>query len=70
MLQTDDGEYIAIENEGIIDNANTEAVIKTVPRFSAKQDGNYGWLNYGVYVGSLEGGIDPKSVKIKIYKML
>lgn len=70
LLQTDDGEYIAVENEGILDNFHTETVIKTVPKFTVNQAGRYGWLNYGVYVGSLEGGSEPGHVEIKIYRML
>lgn len=70
LLQTVDGEYIGIENEGIIDNTHPETVIKTVPSFTANQNGEYGWLNYGIYVGSLEGGKEPGFVDIKIYKML
>lgn len=70
LLYTEDGEYIAIENEGVIDNFNQDTTIKTVPKFTTKQNGAYGWLNVGVYVGSLEGGSEPGCVLIKIYRML
>lgn len=69
LLVTDDGEYIAIENEGVID-FQSGSVIKTRPTFQASQAGRYAFLNEGVYVGSLEG--DPETrdqVNIVIYKM-
>lgn len=69
VLQADSGEYIAIENEGYIAQGQ-DAVIATVPRFTADENGAYGWLNYGVYVGSLQAGIQPGQVEIIIYKML
>lgn len=69
LLKTEDGEYIAIENEGKIDFQNGGQLIKTVPRFQADWQGNYAWLNTGVYVGSLEGGSEPGTVEITIYRM-
>lgn len=66
-LQTDDGVYISIENEGYL--GNDDNLIKTNPRFKV-QKGKYEWLNTGVFVGSLEGGeTEIPSVKIKIYKL-
>lgn len=70
LLQTNDGEYIAIENSGVIDFADNSSRIKTTPRFTADHNGKYGWLNSGVYVGSLDGGEKTNSVNIKIYRML
>jgi len=70
LLQTNDGEYIAIENSGVIDFTDNSSIIKTTPKFTANYHGKYGWLNEGVYVGSLEEGKVPSSVKVKIYKML
>lgn len=69
LLQTEDGEYIAIENEGKIDGKDSERKIKTVPKFQANNDGLYAWLNTGVYVGELMGGRDPGQVEIIIYKL-
>ena len=68
MLETDDGEYIAVENEGILEKDST-ARIKTVLRFTADENGKYAWLNKGVYVGSLEGGKVPNSVEIHVYRI-
>lgn len=69
LLKTDDGEFIAIENEGKI-NFKESGFIKTVPRFQADLSGKYAWLNYGVYAGSLEGGKKEGQVEITIYKLL
>jgi len=69
LLQTSDGEYIAIENEGVID-WNSEATIKTRPTFAANATGKYRDLNCGVYVGELSITPDIKdSVDIVIYKL-
>jgi hypothetical protein len=69
LLQTSDGEYIAIENEGMID-PNAEARIKTRPTFAADTTGKYRHLNCGVYVGELSAtpGVQD-SVDIVIYKL-
>lgn len=69
LLQTEDGEYIAIENEGKIDMKEPERKIKTVPKFQVNHDGKYAWLNAGVYVGELQGGKEPGQVEIIIYKL-
>lgn len=68
LLKTNDGEFIAIENEGKI-NFKENGFIKTTPRFQADLSGKYSWLNYGVYVGSLEGGKKEGQVEITIYKI-
>ena len=69
LLQTSDGEYIAIENEGLIDR-NSETIIKTRPTFAADATGKYCHLNCGVYVGDLSATPDAKdSVDIVIYKL-
>ncbi|MBN2502399.1 MAG: DUF3237 domain-containing protein [Anaerolineales bacterium] len=69
LLETDDGEFIAIENEGLID-PTAAAVIKTKPTFSASSTGKFCDLNSGVYVGELvpTPGADD-SVDIVIYKL-
>lgn len=72
LLQTDDGELIAIENLGFRDRRKQEQpYIITTPSFHAPR-GRYEWLNYGAYVGSLEGTADNgvRGVNIKIYRML
>lgn len=68
LLKTDDGFYIAVENEGKIANAY-EAFIKTSPRFQVDGDSKYAWLNSGVYVGSLAGGKEEGQVEITVYKL-
>ena len=69
LLLTEDGEYIAIENEGKIIFKETESRIKTVPKFQVNHDGKYAWLNAGVYVGELQGGKEPGQIEIIIYKL-
>lgn len=69
LLQTDNGEYIAIENEGYIGHEQQTRIV-TVPHFTADENGKYEWLNYGVYVGSLQGGKEPGQVEITVYRML
>jgi hypothetical protein len=51
LLETNDGEWIAIENEGLI-GPNSQAVIKTVSKFMANWTGKYSYLNHDVYVGA------------------
>jgi hypothetical protein len=69
LLETDDGEFIAIENEGLL-APNSAAVIKTKPTFMANTAGKYSYLNHGVYVGELYGTPNAKdSVDIVIYKL-
>lgn len=69
LLKTDDGVYIAVENEGKIDFSDSTQTIKTVPRFQTDDKGRYAWLNTGVYVGALEGGSKPGSVEITVYRL-
>ena len=69
LLQSDDGEYIAIENDGVMDPTR-ETVIKTRPTFAVDSNGRYRELNHGVYVGELTvtpGAQD--SVDITIYRL-
>ena len=68
LLQADDGTYIAIENEGIIDPTENR-FIQTTPSFTVDCKSPYAWLNYGVYVGSLEPDTGDYSVKIRIYRL-
>ncbi|MGL5436277.1 MAG: DUF3237 domain-containing protein [Lachnospiraceae bacterium] len=72
LLQTDDGELIAIENLGYRDKRKPEQpYIVTTPSFHAPS-GKYEWLNYGVYVGSLVGSVENgvRGVNLEIYRML
>jgi hypothetical protein len=69
VLETHDGEFIIIENEGLI-KPGTESIIKTSPRFTANCDGKYQFLNHGVYVGELVSTPNAEgSVDIVIYRM-
>lgn len=68
LLRTEDGEYIAIENEGKI-RFDEPSNMKTAPRFQVDSAGKYAWLNSGVYVGSLDVGVKENQVVITIFKM-
>jgi len=72
LLQTDDGVYIAIENLGHKRKLpDGPAVTLTNPSFQAPR-GKYEWLNYGVYVGTLQGSVKDgvRGVDIEIYQMI
>jgi hypothetical protein len=72
LLKTDDGAYIAIENSAKRDKKVPESpYIVTTPKFWAPR-GKYDWLNYGAYVGALQGGYRDgvRGVNIAIYRML
>lgn len=68
LIKTTDGEYIDIQNEGFI-KFDEDSRIRTCPRFKADMNGRYAWLNYGVYVASLEPGIKEGQVVITVYKL-
>ncbi|NLL73490.1 MAG: DUF3237 domain-containing protein [Clostridiales bacterium] len=68
LLRTSDGEYIDVQNEGIIKN-DTNNKIKTRPCFKADIKGKYAWLNHGVYVASLDPGKEHGQVIITVYKL-
>lgn len=70
MLQTDSGEFIAIENAGYLNSNENTQVIKTVTKFVISESSSYAWLNHGVYVGSLELGREPNTVIIQIFRLL
>lgn len=64
---TEDGVYISVENEGIIEDGPSR--IKTVPHFKVQPGKGYDFLRSGVFVGELEGGAEPDSVDITFYKL-
>lgn len=67
LLQMENGEYVAIENVGILNKEDTK--IRTTPRFYADETGDYKELNRGVYVASLESCTEGHTVNIHIYRM-
>ncbi len=70
VLETSDGEYIVVENEGCVE-PDSHRMIKTTPKFTADQNGKYVNLNFGVYVGMLEpSSKDKDAVEITFYQML
>ncbi|MDD4112540.1 MAG: DUF3237 domain-containing protein [Herbinix sp.] len=68
LLRTSDGEYIDVQNEGII-KVDIDSRIKTRPIFKADMKGKYAWINYGVYVASLDAGNEEGQVIITVYKL-
>ncbi len=70
MFKTDDGEIITIQNEGVF-NRDAGQNIKTTQKFIAREDGNYDWINNGVYVGSINRleNYHVRAVEIKIFKL-
>lgn len=67
LLETEDGEYIAVENEGYWGERVTE--ICTVPKFTVQDNEKLGWLNTGVYVASLKSGNIRGEIVIVVYRM-
>ncbi len=68
LLKTSDGEYIDVQNEGVI-KGDSDSRIKTSPRFKADINGKYAWLNHGVYVGALDPGAEEGQVIITVYRL-
>lgn len=69
LLETDDGEFIVIENEGYL-NSISNSIIKTTPKFQANLAGKYGELNFGTYAGELNATPNATdSVDIVIYRL-
>lgn len=69
-LQTDDGAYIGVQNEGYLDENLTDVVIRTSPQFQTDENGKYSWLSQGIYVGSLRVRESGKpGVSIQIFKL-
>ena len=67
-LLTGDGEYISIENEGILDLTKKDAFVQTTPRFQCDIQGKHAHLTTGTYVGMLSSS-QPGSVDIEVYNM-
>lgn len=68
-IETEDHAVISVENEGLIDRLQKDAVIRTTPRFTCDLQGQYAFLASGTFAGELVGGIE-NSVDITIYKLL
>jgi hypothetical protein len=70
VIKTDDGAFISVENEGYLEPDISKPFFKTTPKFQVEEDGKYGWLAHGVYVGSLQVRDSGKpGVRIGIYKL-
>lgn len=67
-LETEDGEHIAVYNEGYVDFSREDSAIKTTPRFECDKHGKYAFLTSGVYVGELCGAGED-AVRITVYRV-
>ncbi|GAB3095758.1 DUF3237 domain-containing protein [Aestuariicella hydrocarbonica] len=71
-IKTSDGTIIQVYNSGVTlidgDQPGAAPVVLTTPRFIAPE-GEYEWLNYGVFVGTLQPNLADGSVNIVIYRM-
>ncbi len=67
-IETDDGAVISVENEGDIDTARKDAVIRTTPRFRCDLAGRYAFLAKDTFAGELRAGAQG-SVDIIIYRL-
>ena len=61
LLEMENGEYVAVENEGILNKDH--AKIRTTPRFYVDLKGSYGELSRGVYD-------EEYQVVIHVYRMV
>ena len=69
-LQTEDGVFIRVINEGVSYPASDDRAryTMTTPRFIAPE-GRYGWLNEAVFVGTLRvSGDTPPKILIGVYR--
>lgn len=68
FIETDEGEKIFIENNGIInENVEGERYFRTTPRFVTGSK-KYSWLNTSIFVGT--GERTEKGLEIVIYRFL
>ena len=68
-LRTEDGKYISVENEGVIDWNRKDSPYITTPRFSCEASGPYAALNDGIYIGELHPGPDH-TVDLVFWKVM
>ncbi|MBN1239889.1 MAG: DUF3237 family protein [Gammaproteobacteria bacterium] len=74
-LETDDGDVIVVENEGIAsaiapaDGEPAQRYLRTSPRFHAPQ-GEHDWLNKGIFVGSVTPDEEGGAVVIRVFHVL
>lgn len=68
VIQTDDGLYISVENEGEIDDRKP-APFLTKPVFQVDSTSKYAWLNDGDFIGKLSCTEDGVNIDIFQTKM-
>lgn len=69
MIRTNSGEHIGIENEGILRPSEENAIVQTIPRFTADLDGPYAWLTQNIFAGTLAPDQTGRSVTIEVYRV-
>lgn len=62
-IQTDDGEYTLVRNIGIA----TDRYFFTSPVFEASSDGQYSWLNEGIYI-CRPSGFSDNTIRLKVWE--
>ncbi len=67
VIQTDDGQYISVENEGEIDDRKSVPFI-TKPTFQVDKNSQYSWLNDNEFEGRLSFGEKDGEIMIEIYR--
>lgn len=67
VIQTEDGHYIAVENEGEIDDRKA-GPFTTKPTFQVDKNSEYAWLNDQEFVGKLTCGEVEGEVRIDVYR--
>lgn len=69
-IQTDDGYFVSIDNEGYTDNTRSNVTIRTSPKFEVDKSSKYAGLLSGVFVASLQkSSVVASAMDIKMYKM-
>lgn len=68
VIQTDDGSYISVENEGEIDNRKP-GPFQTKPVFKVDKNSPHAWLNKGEFIGKLTCGETDGEVRIDVYQV-
>lgn len=72
-LETDDGQVIVVENEGVASNdvrgGESRRYLRTSPRFHAPR-GEHDWLNKSVFVGTVTPEEDGSAVVIRVFRVV
>ena len=67
-IRTDDGQVIMVDNRGISHEDSDGLYRLTAPKFHAPE-GDYDWLNRGLFVGTITSIAEPRAVVIRVYRL-